>query len=77
MKVEIELPKELEKYKDKFIAYALEAIKAKKVEDDLNVNKKVVMDTAETAIEAVSINGKTYKKIKEEKMKENIGEKIV
>jgi len=67
MKIEIELPKELEKYKEDFIKYAMEAIEMKKADDDLKVDVSAVKNNAKKAVEDVKIDGKTWKKIKEEK----------
>lgn len=70
MMIEIELPEELEKYKDYVAKYVLKAIKDLKIEDDLfepreqlKAQKKLVEEQAVEAIKKVKINGKTWKEL--------------
>ncbi len=74
MIVEIELPKELEKYKDDFVAYAMEAIEIKKAEDDTKVDNKAVKKAVKEKVEEVKIDGKTWGKIMEEKKAKELEE---
>jgi len=70
MKITIELPKELEKYKDDFINYTIEAIKSKKTNEDAKTAKSKIKSDAELNIEKIKIDNKTWKDIKEEKKAE-------
>lgn len=67
MKIEIEIPKKLEPYRDDIINYALEAAEIKAQENIAKEILKAEKSKMVAEINSIKIDEKTYKQIKEEK----------
>lgn len=70
MIIEIEVPEEFEDYKEDIIKYAIEAIKIKKLEDEIKIFEANKKEEINTSIDKIKIDGEKYKKPKKQIIKD-------